>query len=114
MNYSQNHGTKGEMQADERLGLFRKILPLSLEYPLFLSVFCDRKGTVKKYWIDLETAKDSHYELDPQQGEKLRLALASGSTLPQALADWAEKGCSCSRVESMLRHCGVVFRRLHL
>lgn len=98
---------------DEHLGHFRKILPLSLNDPLFLSVFYGRQGAVEKYSIDIEAAEDSHYELDPQQGEKLRLALDPSRTLPQALANWAEEGCSCSRVESMLRLCGIAFRPLH-
>ena len=100
-------------QYNEQLGHFRKILPLSLEQPLFLSVFYDRQGMVKKYSIDIETAEDSHYELNPQQGEKLRLSLDPSRTLPEALAKWAEEGCSFFQVEAMLHQCGIVFHPYH-
>ena len=98
---------------DRVLEHFRKVLPLSLDEPLFLSVFYDRQGVVQKYSIDIEKAEDSHYEFDARQGEKLRLALDPSRTLPDALADWAEEGCSCFRVESMLRKSGIAFQPFH-
>ena len=98
---------------DRVLEHFRKVLPLSLDEPLFLSVFYDRQGVVQKYSIDIEKAEDSHYEFDARQGEKLRLALDPSRTLPDALADWAEEGCSCFRVESMLRKDGIAFQPFH-
>lgn len=98
---------------DRVLEHFRKVLPLSMDDPLFLSVFYDRQGVVQKYSIDIEKAEDSHYEFDARQGEKLRLALDPSRTLPEALADWAEKGCSCFRVESMLRKSGIAFQPFH-
>ena len=94
-------------------GSFPKNSAAFPENPLFLSVFYDQKGPVKKYSIDIETAEDSYYELDSRQGEKLRLALDPSRTLPEALADWAEKGGSWSRVESMLERCGIDFKPLH-
>lgn len=100
-------------QYDEVLEHFHKRIPLSLDEPLFLSVFYDRQGVVQKYSIDIEKAEDSHYELDPGQAEKLRLALNPSRTLPEALADWAEGGCSCARVESMLGEHGIAFQPFH-
>lgn len=98
---------------DKVLEHFRKVLPLSMDDPLFLSVFYDRQGVVQEYSIDIEKAEDSHYEFDARQGEKLRLALDPSRTLPEALADWAEEGCSCFRVESMLRQSGIAFQPFH-
>ena len=98
---------------DKVLEHFRKVLPLSMDDPLFLSVFYDRQGVVQKYSIDIEKAEDSHYEFDARQGEKLRLALDPSRTLPEALADWAEEGCSCFRVESMLQQSGIAFQPFH-
>ena len=98
---------------DTTLGHFRKILPLSLDYPLFLSVFYDRQGVVEKYSIDIETAEDFHYELNPQQAEKLRLSLNPYQTLPQALAEWAEAEGNSFQVDFMLRQRGIAFRACH-
>lgn len=98
---------------DEVLEHFRKRIPISMNEPLFLSVFYDRQGVVRKYSIDIEEAEDSHYELSPAQAEKLRLALDPSRTLPEALADWAEGGCSCARVESMLGEHGIAFQPFH-
>lgn len=100
-------------QYDEVLEHFHKRIPLSMNEPLFLSVFYDRQGVVRKYSIDIEEAEDSHYELSPAQAEKLRLALDPSRTLPEALADWAEGGCSCARVESMLGEHGIAFQPFH-
>ena len=77
------------------------------------AVFYDRKGVVQEYSIDMEKAEDSHYEFDARQGEKLRLALDPSRTLPEALANWAEGGCSCARVESMLGERGIAFQPFH-
>ena len=98
---------------DQSLEHFRKQIPLSLDQPFFLSVFYDRQGRVKMYSIDIEKAEDSHYELDPGQAEKLRQSLNPGSTLPQALADWAEEGCGCYEVESLLLKYGIAFQPFH-
>ena len=98
---------------DEVLKHFRKVLPLSLDKPLFLSVFYDRQGVVQKYSVDIEEAEDSHYELDPPQAEKLRLALAPSRTLPEALADWAQGGSGCHQVESVLVKYDIAFRSFH-
>ena len=98
---------------DEVLEHFHKRIPISLDQPLYLSVFYDIAGNVEEYSIDIEKAEDSHYEFDARQGEKLRLALDPSRTLPEALADWAEKGCSCFRVESMLRKSGIAFQPFH-
>lgn len=98
---------------DEAQGKFRKVLPLSLDQPLYLSVFYDRKGVVEKYSIDIETAEDSHYELVPNQAEKLRVALNADRTLPEALAYWTEEGGGCHQVEVMLREYGITFRSFH-
>ena len=92
---------------------FRKRIPISLDQPLVLSVFYDQQGVVQKYSIDIEEAEDSHYELSPAQAEKLRLALDPSRTLPEALAGWAEGGCSCARVESMLGEHGIAFQPFH-
>ncbi len=98
---------------DEALEHFHKRIPISLDQPLYLSVFYDRQGVVQEYSIDIEKAEDSHYEFDARQGEKLRLALDPSRTLPEALANWAEGGCSCARVESMLGEHGIAFQPFH-
>lgn len=100
-------------QYDQTLKHFRKRIPLSLDQPLYLSVFYDITGSVEKYSIDIEKAEDSHYELDPHQAEKLRLALDPGRTLPEALADRAQAGGGCAQVESLLRQLGIVFKAEH-
>ena len=97
-------------QYDNALEHFRKTLPLSLDEPLYLSIFYDRKGVVEKYSIDIETAEDSHYELDPNQAEKLRVALNSDCTLPEALACWVEEGGGYHQVGAMLREYGITFQ----
>lgn len=97
-------------QYDNALEHFRKTLPLSLDEPLYLSIFYDRKGVVEKYSIDIETAEDSHYELDPNQAEKLRVALNSDCTLPEALACWVEEGGGYHQVGAMLREYGIKFQ----
>lgn len=74
---------------DQSLQHFRKRIPLSLDQPLYLSVFYDTAGKVKLYSIDIEAAADSHYDLAPAHSEKLRLALDPSRTLPEALGDWA-------------------------
>ena len=98
---------------DPVLKHFRKRIPLSLDQPLYLSVFYDITGSVEKYSIDIEKAEDSHYELDPHQAEKLRLALAPGRTLPEALADWAQAGGGLAQVESLLGQLGIDFKAEH-
>ena len=98
---------------DEVLEHFRKVLPLSLDEPLFLSVFYDRQGVVQKYSIDIEEAEDSHYEMDPPQAEKLRLSLDPSRTLPEALADWAEEGCRCFQLEALLGKHRISFQPFH-
>ena len=92
------------------LGLFHKRLPLSLEHPFFLSVFYDQRGTVERYSIDVEAEKEYHYGLEASQGERLQMSLNPNRTLPEALADWAEGGCTACRVESMLRQRGITFQ----
>ena len=94
---------------EEVLKRFHKVIPLSLDQPLALSVFYDRQGVVQKYSIDIEGAEESRYVLDPDQAEKLRLALNPGCTLPEALADWAQEGSGCHQVESMLMRYGIAF-----
>ncbi len=95
---------------DEVLDQFRKVLPLSLEEPLYLSVFYDRQGAVREYSIDIEKAEDSHYELTPHQAEKLRQALDPSRLLPDALADWVLAGNGCYQVDSLLMGHGIDFR----
>ena len=95
---------------DEAQGKFRKVLPLSLDQLLYLSVFYNRKGVVEKYSIDIETAEDSHYELVPNQAEKLRVALNADRTLPEALAYWTEEGGGYHQVGAMLRKYGITFQ----
>lgn len=98
---------------DEALDQFRKVLPLSLEEPLYLSVFYDRQGAVRKYSIDIEKAEDFHYELTPHQAEKLRQALDPSRLLPDALADWVLAGNGCYQVDSLLMMHGIAFRCFH-
>lgn len=98
---------------DEAQEKFRKVLPLSLDQPLYLSVFYDRRGVVEKYSIDIEAAEDSHYELDPGQAEKLRVALHPGGTLPQVLAGELAGGGSCYQVEAILREHDIAFKPFH-
>ncbi len=100
-------------QYDDFLGHYRKRIPLSLEYPLYLSVFYDRMGAVEKYSIDVEKASDSHYEFDAREGEKLQKALNENRTLPEALADWAAQTYRYSSVESLLNHWGIAYRPFH-
>lgn len=99
---------------DASMGCFRKRIPLSLEKPIFLSVFYSREGAVQKYSFDIEEAADSHYEIGPQEGEKLRRALDGGSTLPEALADWAAaKYASFLSVETLLRQGNIQYKPFH-
>lgn len=99
---------------DAALGHFRKRIPLSLEHPLFLSVFYDTIGEVREYSIDVETAADSHYTFDAQQGERLRRALDKSRTLPEALADWAAQSYKAGRsVEGLLGRLGVTYQPFH-
>lgn len=72
---------------DASLDCFRKQLPLSLNEPVYLSVFYSREGQVRKYSLDLEYAGDSHCEFTADEGEKLRRELSANRTLPEALAD---------------------------
>ncbi len=85
--------------------------PLSLNEPVYLSVFYSREGQVLKYCLDLEYAEDSHYEFSADEGEKLRKELSVNRTLPEALAD--EMPSSCTAVESLLRRYGVRFQAYH-
>lgn len=96
---------------DASLGHFRKWLPLSLNEPVYLSVFYSREGQVLKYSLDLEYAEDSHYEFTVDEGEKLRRELGVNRTLPEALAD--EMPFSCTAVESLLRRYGILFQAYH-
>ena len=113
LKYRMAQAILGDDRYDEALEHFRKVIPLSLDEPLFLSVFYDRQGVVQKYSIAIEEAEDSHYELDPPQAEKLRLALASSRTLPEALADWVQGGSGCHQVESVLVKYGIAFQSFH-
>lgn len=72
---------------DASLGHFRKRLPLSLNEPVWLSVFFSVEGQVRKYSLDFEYAEDSHCEFSVDEGEKLRKELSANRTLPEALAD---------------------------
>lgn len=93
------------------LGHFRKRLPLSLNEPVWLSVFYNRAGQVLKYSLDLEYAEDSHYEFSADCGEKLRRELNANRTLPEALAD--EMPFSCTAVASLLHRYGILFQAYH-
>ena len=113
LKYRMAQAILADDQYDEVLEHFHKRIPISLDQPLYLSVFYDIAGNVEKYSIDIEEAEDSHYELDPSQAEKLRLALDPSRTLPEALADWAEGGCSCFRLEPLLRKHRIAFQPFH-
>ncbi len=108
LQYRMAQAVLAEDRYDEASGFCCKRLPLSLERPIFLAVFYDAKGAVKAYTIDLDQ-ENRRYALDPRQAEQLCLALHPGSTLPQALADWMEDGCSDVRLEGLLRRQGIAF-----
>lgn len=72
---------------DTSLSHFRKQLPLSLNEPVYLSVFYSREGQVMKYSLDFEYARDSHCEFSADEGDKLQKELSANRTLPEALAD---------------------------
>lgn len=108
LQYRMAQAVLAEDRYDEANGFCCKRLPLSLEQPAFLAVFYDAKGAVKAYTIDLDQ-ENRRYALDPRQAEQLCLALHPGSTLPQALADWMEDGCSDVRLEGLLRRQGIAF-----
>ena len=72
---------------DASLSHFRKQLPLSLNEPVYLSVFYNRTGEMLKYSLDFEYAEDSHCEFSVDEGDKLRKELSANRTLPEALAD---------------------------
>lgn len=95
---------------DTAAGHFRKRFPLSMNKPIFLSVFYNREGTVLKYSFDIEEASRTQYEFTAEYGEKLLTALNPDSTLPEALADWAdEKYNSFADVENMLKKANVKY-----
>lgn len=96
---------------DPALGHFRKRLPLSLDEPVYLSVFFSREGQILKYSLDLEYASDSHYEFNAAAGEMLRRKLSVNRTLPEALAD--RMPFSCIAVESLLCQNGIPFQVYH-
>lgn len=96
---------------DASMDHFRKRLPLSLENPVYLSVFYSRGGQVLKYSLDLEYAEDSHYDFSAEAGEKLRRKVAVNRTLPEALAE--QKLYSCTAIESLLHQCGIPFQPYH-
>ena len=102
-----------EDKYDESTGHFCKMIPLALEHPFYLSVYYNQHGVVELYSIDIETADDSHYCFDVQEGEKLCQALGHAQTLPEALADWLEGRCHFIYVESMLQQHGIVFQPMH-
>lgn len=108
LRYRMAQAILAEDRCDEARGCCCKRLPLSLEQPAFLTVFYDAEGAVKAYTIDLDQ-ENRRYALDPRQAEELRLALHPGSTLPQALAEWMEVGCSAVRLEKLLRRQGIAF-----
>lgn len=108
LQYRMAQAVLAEDRYDEANGFCCKRLPLSLEQPAFLAVFYDAKGAVKADTIDLDQ-ENRRYALDPRQAEQLCLALHPGSTLPQALADWMEDGCSDVRLEGLLRRQGIAF-----
>lgn len=94
--------------------LFCKVIPLSLDQPLALSVFYERNRAVAGYSIDVGAEETARYELDFPRAERLRLYLDPDHTLAEALARWAEEGCSCCRVEALLRDGGIPVRPLSL
>ena len=65
---------------------------------------------MERYSIDVEAEKEYQYGLEASQGERLQKSLNPNCTLPEALADWAEGGCTACRVESMLRQRGITFQ----
>lgn len=72
---------------DASLSCFHKQLPLSLDEPVYLSVYYNRAGQVMKYSLDFEYAEDGHCEFSVDEGDKLRKELSADRTLPEALAD---------------------------
>lgn len=93
--------------------LFCKVIPLSQDKPFALSVFYDQHRSVVKYSLDIGVEEKTRYELDGDQAGRLRMHLDPGHTLPENLARWAEEGCSCSRVEALLRECDIPVRHLY-
>lgn len=84
---------------------FCKRLPLSVEQPVFLTVYYDAAGKVLYYCVSEDAAAPSCCWFDAETGEKLRITLHPHRTLPDSLADLTP--LSCQNLDGLLRHYGV-------
>lgn len=90
---------------DVRRHCFCKRLPLSVEQPVFLSVYYDTAGKVLYYCVSGAADDSPRCWFDGETGEKLRLARNPHRTLPDNLADLTP--LSCQNLDGLLRHYGV-------
>ena len=81
---------------------FCKRLPLSVEQPVFLTVYYDAAGKVLYYCVSEDAAAPSCCWFDAETGEKLRITLHPHRTLPDSLADLTP--LSCQNLDGLLRH----------